>query len=295
MAFMGIFVLMIVGAIALLALMVFGAVLFVSAAATLASGVCWGIMKKKDIKHRSIPLVLFISFGILLAGLLGIVLLCHLALSSIGSSYDDQYIRQYTDLGIYAEETSDEIRENDCITLDGVKYYTPDSRVTFYYRGRELTEEYLTPVANVSDDSCQMIYDVKNDAGVRILWYDDHQFLTPEDTAKAQQYYDSIDVPQEMAVSKSSPNYGYKEIDFDTDLFNRLYAEWQTDGEEVHVMGSAEYFYILAFSPDNVSIRDMLISYKDGEVYFYKYHNNYPISDREARDALLQIAEEYCK
>ncbi len=295
MAFMGIFVLIIVVAIVGLLLIVFAGFMIFSAVATLASGVCWGVMKKKDIKRRDIPLVLFISFGILLAGMVSIVLICHFAFVSLGSSYDSIYTNQYTDLGIYAEETADEIAETECITLNGTKYYMPDYDSTIYYRNRELTPEYLTPIANVSDDEQHMIYSVRNDAGVAIIWYNDHQYLTEGGIPVAEDYYSDLADEQKIVVSKSSPNYGYKDITFDTELFNTLYAEWQCAGEEVHVMGNAEEFYIIAFSPDNVAIRDMYISYKDGEVYFYKYHNKYLIKDTQAHDALLQIAEMYCK
>ncbi len=298
MAFMGIFVIMIVLAVVALLAVAYVAFLAYSAVAALVSGICWGVMKSRNARYRDIPLTFFISYAAIVVILIGIVISGKLSFDSYADSVTDQYTLQYSDLGVYAEETEDEIDDTNCITLNGVKYYEPDSSSPLFYRGRELNEEHLTPIANVTDDT-NMIFDVKNDAGVTILWYESHQYLTAEGLEIAEAYYRYLNAPQKMALCETSPNFGYEDTEFDTELFNRLYAEWQRirnfEDEEVQVMGNAEEFYLVAFSPDNVAVRDIHISYKDGEVYFYKYHNKYPITDKEAHDALLPIAVEYCE
>ena len=271
--------------LAVVMLVVYVGVLVFSFLVAIISLICWLVIRRKNKERGCVPLTVFISYCIIF-GVLAVV-----PQVIIHTSQEEGY---YTDLGVYVEQTEDEIRLSEAITFMGAEYKKSDLPMFYDKNCLGLVEKI--PVANIPQCTDDMVYRVENSAGVTILCYSNYYYFTEEGEAAAEEYYSSLTEPHTVVANdRGNIRYEYDiAADLDIAHFNALYCQWENGLDAGDYLGSADAFYIFAVSGDGVSTRSVRIGYDDsGDIFLYRGSYRYAISDSAALQALAPIVDSY--
>ena len=297
MAFMGIFLLVIilmVYVLVLAILMIVYVITFIYALlGAIISGIVWLVKKRKG-KRRDVPLAFLISYGLILSVLIGIGAfeVGNTALVYGISELEDRPVK---DLGVYIEETFEEIAETHTITFNGIEYHRCRQTSSLYLGYNDVPNRRLTPIANIPECTKYLVYDLENDAGVTMLACAESIFLTTEDTERMLEYYCN-DTQSHNIYIRCPINSAEAKMKMDVELYNQLYNELRSRPKEiVENAGITRQFYVNAISHDKIVKRKILMTYSPskGEIYFDIGHTEFQVQSREARDIIYPYVIKY--